>query len=410
MTQQLAPLDSAELTQWLTRLTQTIDRSLREPARAEATASLRDGLDPAARLSLPVLVQLAFLADCLHVAQLAILADGKVEPGELDRVAGLVGVAAAKYFVALPPYVAFDDGAATPDDIARFLAVHRDDPGPFGCARSGELRGLALARLVERSSRNPAPLQDHERMLIRVMETVFAGRTSPVEQAARRKLRALFEQPGAGEGADPRAVAFCRGDGPEVFSSIAHGSQFHDRDPFDVETIHAEAREVFHRQLERATTPEQAQRGPGSMLLVLGESGAGKTHLLRALRAQVHGRRLGYVGYLQLTPDVDDPTRFVLRSLIDSLEAPYDAPSLAESGLMYLSDGLLEGGDRISSDEIAQPLGVRYRPLDLPVAARSSGKPANLDGGSGGVAPALRSDHANELGRRARSHGRVCIR
>lgn len=128
-----------------------------------------------------------------------------------------------------------------------------------------------------------------------------------------------FEQPGSSAlDMDPRAVAFCRSDGTEVFSSVAHGSNFHAGDPFDVESIHADVRRVFHQQVERATTAAEAQRGHGRTLLILGESGAGKTHLLRALRTQVHGRRLGYVGYLQLTPEADDHTRHVLRRLITS--------------------------------------------------------------------------------------------
>lgn len=366
MTQPLASLDAEELTLWLTHLTQAVDRSLREPTRGKAAASLRDGLDGHDKLGLPVLIQLAFLADCLHVAHLAIYADGRAEADELDRVTDLVGVAASKYFFALPAYESFGDGAATRDEAARFLGVHREDAGPFGFRRSEEWRGLALARLVERSTRNPAPLHDHERMLVRIMEAVFAGRTTATEQAARRRLRDLFEQPGsAAVDMDPRAVAFCRSDGPEIFSSIAHGAQFHERDPFDVEAIHADARRVFHQQVDRATTPEHAQRGQGRMLLVLGESGAGKTHLLRALRAQVHGRRLGYVGYLQLTSEVDDYARYVLRSLIDSLERPYDAPSLAESSLMYLSDGLAEGRDAIPPDDLEQLRTAELSPEQL---------------------------------------------
>jgi hypothetical protein len=86
MIQQLAPLDAAELTLWLTHLTQTVDRSLREPTRSTAAALLRNGVDAADKLSLPVLIQLALLSDCLHVAHLAIDADGKIEPAEIQRV------------------------------------------------------------------------------------------------------------------------------------------------------------------------------------------------------------------------------------------------------------------------------------------------------------------------------------
>jgi DNA helicase HerA-like ATPase len=360
MSQQLAPFNAAELTQWLTHLTQTMDRSLREPTRSTAAALLRDGVDAADKLSLPVLIQLALLSDCLHVAHLAIDADGKREHAEIERVVPLIQVAASKYFFALPAYESFEDGVAGAADVARFLAAHRGDPSAFGLRRSEQWRGLALAHIVERSTRNPAPLQEHERMLVRVMEAVFAGRASDIERAVRRKLRDLFEQPTATVGTDPRAIAFCRSDGPEVFSSIAHGSHFHERDPFDVESIHADARNMFHQQVERATTPEQAQHGHGHTLLVLGASGTGKTHLMRALRTQVHAQRLGYVGYLQLTADIDDPGRHVLRSLIDSLEQPYDAPSLAESCLMYLSDGLVEGRDAISPDDLE-----RLRTADL---------------------------------------------
>jgi hypothetical protein len=367
MTQPLAPLDAQELTSWLTRLTQTVDRSLREPHRAEAAAALRDGFDAHDKLGMAVLIQLAFLGDCLHVANLAIHADGRVEAGELARIADLVRVATSKYCFALPAYESFGEPGepAGSDEIARFLRVHRDDAGPFG-GRREDWRGLGLARHVERATRNAAPLQDHERMLVRVMEAVFDGRATTAERTARRRLRDLFEQPGAHAPAvDPRQAAFCRSDGPEIFASVAHGAHFHERDPFDVETIHAEARGLFHQHVERATTPEQAQRGQGRMLLVLGDSGAGKTHLLRALRAQVHGGRMGYVGYLQLSADVDDYARLAVRGLIDSLEQPYDAPSLAESGLMYLSDGLVEGRDAISPDDLEQLRTAELSPAGL---------------------------------------------
>jgi len=347
---QLSTLDHSELTAWLTRVTQTIDRSLRDTVRAEALALLRTGLD-GATASVPILAQLALLDDCLRVAHLAITADGQIEPEELARAADLVQLAAPKYFAVLPRYESFDDGAATPEEVERFLVVHRTDEGVFGYAGPSPWRGLALARHVERHTRNAAPLRELERMLARIMDEVFAGRSTKIEQDARRRLRELFEPPPVA-GADPRDTAFCRADGPEVFSSVAHGSQIHERDPFDVEAIHADAREVFHRQVVLATTPEQHQYGHGRTLLVLGDSGSGKTHLLRALRHQVHSQRLGYVGYLQMTSEVGDYARYVLRNLIDSLERPYDAPEFAESGLLYLSDGLTEGREILPAADI----------------------------------------------------------
>src|SRR5690606_26732019 len=244
--------------------------------------------------------------DCLRAAHLAIEADGRAEPEELGRVAALVSVAAQKYFQVLPRYEAFGDGATTPEEVERFLVAHRADPGAFGYGNGAAWRGLPLARHVGRHPRDASRLRDLERMLVRIMDAVFGDRRTAIEREAQRRLRDLFEPPAPAGGADPRALAFCRPDGPEVFASVAHGSQIHERDPFDVESIHAEARDVFHRLVVRATTPEQHQHHHGRTLLVLGDSGSGKTHLLRAFRHQVHAQRLGYVGYLQLTSEVGD--------------------------------------------------------------------------------------------------------
>ncbi|HSK02992.1 MAG TPA: ATP-binding protein, partial [Kofleriaceae bacterium] len=364
MTRQVAPLDAAEITGWLTRVTQAIDRSLREPARAEALRALRDEHAGTGKLGLPVLTQLALLADCLRVAHLAIGDAGQADPDALARVAELVRVATSKYFLALPRYEVFDDDAASRADVVRFLRHHRDDDGPFGLARPDAWPGLALVRLVERATRDAGPLREHEHMLGRILEEVLGARATDAARAARRRLRDLLEPPAA-PAEDPRALAFCRSDGPEVFSSIAHGAHVHEPDPFDIEAIHAAARDVFSRRVDRATTPEHARRGDGCTLLVLGDSGAGKTHLLRALRAQVHGRRQGYVGYMQMTADVDDPPRHVLRSLVDSLERAYDPPVLAESGLMYLSDGLAEARGALPPDALERLRSAELGPEEL---------------------------------------------
>lgn len=338
---QSSTLEAAELTSWLTRTAQTIDRSLRDQARATALAELSAELSGGPKAPLSLLAQLALLDDCLRVATLAIDADGQVDPEELARIASLVHLAANKYVIILPHYESFDD-AASVADVERFLEVYRSDRGPFGRESEQPWRGVSLVQQVDRTTHNASPLRDHEHMLARIMDVVFAGRATPVEAEARRSLRKRFE-PVVDDSMDPRALAFCRGDGPEVFSSVAHGSQVHVRDPFDVESIHAEARAVFHRQVERAVTPAQHALGHGRTMLVLGDSGSGKTHLLRALRYQLHSQRRGYAGYLQMSTEVGDYARYVLRNFIDSMERPYDAPTLTESCLLYLSNGLAEG-------------------------------------------------------------------
>ncbi len=341
----ITSLDSSELTSWLIRETQTIDRSLRESVRSEAFGMLQLGLET--YVALNVLTQLALLDDCLRVAHLAIEADGAIDAAELERVADLVTLAAPRFASALPAYAKF----ASNVEIGAFLRFHRQDAGPYGYSSPRPWSGLNLVRHVDKHTRNSSPLRDHERMLARVMDHVFAGRETDVERDARKRLRAMFERQTV-VGLDPRSLAFCRPDGPEVFASVAHGSQFHVRDPYDVKSIHAEARETFHRQVERAATPDNYQHGHGRTLLILGESGAGKTHLLRALRTQVHESRLGYVGYMQMTSEIGDYSRYVLRSLIDSMERPYDAPALSESALMYLSDGLIDHRVQVPPDEI----------------------------------------------------------
>lgn len=334
-------IDTAELTTWITRTTQTIERSLRDQARAGAVAELSAGLDSPAPLS--VLAQVALLDDCLRVATLAIDSDGTADAEELARVSPLVHLAATKYFTILPAYESFGDGATTPREVERFLETYRADVGPFGYAAAPSWRGVALVQRVDQATHNASPLRDHEHMLARIMDVVFDGRATSTEADARRQLRQQFAPKQGGGGMDPRAMAFCREDGPEVFASVAHGSQVHVRDPFDVESIHSEARAVFHRQIERAVAPARSGQGHGRTMLVLGESGSGKTHLLRALRHQLCSQRRGYAGYLQMSTEVGDYARYVLRNFIDSMERPYDAPTLGESSLLYLSNGLAEG-------------------------------------------------------------------
>lgn len=124
-------------------------------------------------------------------------------------------------------------------------------------------------------------------------------------------------------------------DPTEVFHSVEHRHEIWKEDPFDVPSVHAEAREAFERLVARATTPSAATSG--RILLLLGDAGAGKTHLLRAFRSHVHKNRCGFVGYMQLTSASNNYARYVLSNLIDSLDQPYDEPVDTRTGLVRLA-------------------------------------------------------------------------
>src|SRR5215510_61804 len=113
-------------------------------------------------------------------------------------------------------------------------------------------------------------------------------------------------------------------------------------DPVDVEAIHAPARRKFTELLDAVTS----ERSPGQarILLLHGQSGAGKTHLIRALRTTAHRAGKAYFGYAQMTPDVAHYADYYLRRLVNSLEKPYDPDQGGESGLARLTNHLV--GDK----------------------------------------------------------------
>jgi DNA helicase HerA-like ATPase len=140
--------------------------------------------------------------------------------------------------------------------------------------------------------------------------------------------------------ADPRLAAFLAPGCPEVFHSVATPAAIWQADPFDVENIHAEARAVFEHLLNRAgRTPSPPS---GAVLVLLGEAGSGKTHLMRAFRTRAHGQDLGYCSYLQMTAEASNYARYMLTNLIDGLEQPYDPGGPSRTGLARLSAALLE--------------------------------------------------------------------
>src|SRR5215475_5780320 len=111
-------------------------------------------------------------------------------------------------------------------------------------------------------------------------------------------------------------------------------------DPVDVELVHAAARRKFADLLE-AVAASDGSSVQARILLFHGQSGAGKTHLIRALRTGAHRSGKAYFGYAQMTPDVANYADYYLRRLIASLEKPYDPDKGGESALARLAGHLL---------------------------------------------------------------------
>ncbi|WP_206028712.1 helicase HerA-like domain-containing protein [Thalassoroseus pseudoceratinae] len=141
-----------------------------------------------------------------------------------------------------------------------------------------------------------------------------------------------------------RATVFCSASGPVIFRAVAHPTEVWTPDPFDVESIHEPARDVFVRLLDRATSADETNK-VGRILLLKGESGSGKTHLMRAFRTHTHRRGLGYFGYMQMTSASNNYSRYMLHKLVDSLDKPYyravDAPD-ETTGLLRLAEAVTE--------------------------------------------------------------------
>ncbi len=122
-------------------------------------------------------------------------------------------------------------------------------------------------------------------------------------------------------------------------------------DPVDVAEVHAKARRKFTDLLATIISG----RGTGMqdrILLFHGQSGAGKTHLLRALRTTAHRSGTAYFGYAQMTPDVANYADYYLRRLVHSLEKPYDPDRSGESALSRLTTRLMEAAAVVAEKDL----------------------------------------------------------
>jgi DNA helicase HerA-like ATPase len=122
-------------------------------------------------------------------------------------------------------------------------------------------------------------------------------------------------------------------------------------DPVDVAEVHAKARRKFTDLLANITSGRSAGT-QDRILLFHGQSGAGKTHLLRALRTTAHRGGTAYFGYAQMTPDVANYADYYLRRLVHSLEKPYDPDRSGESALSRLTTRLVNDAAVVAEKDL----------------------------------------------------------
>lgn len=140
-----------------------------------------------------------------------------------------------------------------------------------------------------------------------------------------------------------------------LYSAFEHSITWEDdiwrADPVDVTEVHAKARNKFNDLLTSITLGQDSIT-QDRILLFHGQSGAGKTHLIRALRTTAHRRGIAYFGYAQLTPDVSNYADYYLRRLVHSLEKPYDPDRPGESALTRLTNRLVVDADAVSHRDL----------------------------------------------------------
>ena len=160
----------------------------------------------------------------------------------------------------------------------------------------------------------------------------------------------------SGEGSSLKKVAFAPVLAPDKLSAaFEHSITWEDdlwrADPVDVPEVHAKARRKFDDLLTTITSG-RGFHVQERVLLFHGQSGAGKTHLIRALRTESHRMGKAYFGYAQMTPDVQNYADFYLRRLVHSLEKPYDPDRYGESALSRLTNKMVLDSKVITAEDL----------------------------------------------------------
>jgi energy-coupling factor transporter ATP-binding protein EcfA2 len=293
------------------------------------------------------LVRQALFADCLRVIHSSVLADSKMKNEELSATYPFVSVV-ARHYGAMNPAHYGDVDALDTTSVRDFFSRYSLDGGPCGRAAAMRWPGLTLCKKAHDLG-VPDPLERYRQMMAWLIPAACGvGGVKEDDPGMRGKLEELVELRGSlgsnsaeARSGDQRSLAFLRR--TRVFSAVQQASSIYSPDPFDVETIHLEVRHAFEGMLRRATSEQQADRG--RMLLILGDSGAGKTHLLRSFRRRVHEYGRGFVVYAQLHSSAKRYSEYLLQNVVDALAASYSGLPGERSGLVELVSGMAELSD-----------------------------------------------------------------
>ena len=147
-----------------------------------------------------------------------------------------------------------------------------------------------------------------------------------------------------------RFKAFLSPPTEQIFQSIAGLEDVWMNDPYDVDEIHQNARLVFSSQLDLCSDRQRNARR-GRVILMLGDAGSGKTHLMGAFRREVEDRNAGYFTYAQMTTGVFDLWQYLLRHVVDCLQRrPTNG---GDAAWLRISDSLVEHSSISDSERVA---------------------------------------------------------
>jgi energy-coupling factor transporter ATP-binding protein EcfA2 len=348
---QITTIDAGAIAEAIDQMMAIVGSAL-DPARLQTL--LGEARTTLARIAPDrVLVGLALWADVLRIVRSTMIVDGAVSDRELIAAQPLLLAAARRFARYLPRYAGLEP--LDLDSARTMIHSFANDDGAFGFLDGPtSWSGLELCRQTALAGDGEA-LKIYEQLALRLFDDIARlDGLGAGEQTARSKLKAMLADRvaivGAMPAVDNRTAAFLRS-GVEVFAPVVYAHRITARDSADVEMVHAEAREAFESIVARATS--ESRQGAGRMLLILGESGSGKTHLLRAMRASLHGRRRGYAAYVQLHSLNEDYASYALRQLISALDGAYDEPDEMRSGLLLLSNAMVEQLGPHSADDVA---------------------------------------------------------